>query len=369
MRRYIHVFLFLLMALLFPLASCSPGHVGTNVIAFIRDGHLWTIDPDGANAFTVAAQNTPIVGYTWSPNHQLLAFRALDPDFARTQAGKQISTHPITGQVGDAASSVNTIGVDGGSPITIAFSSPDVRYSNATWSTNNARLLYRQTGTTPPSSPDSIRWWVSQNDQPGGIAIKSLPGSYSIPAISYDVNNALVVGNSGHGLFTTTLTGTDERVLQREGLSGHPLPAALERILWQPAHQNASMLYAVPLSSPPGKPLQVQLVQRTLNGQVSQLASCACTQFAWSPDGNYVLYGTAAAYTILRLSDRSTFDIEGVADSVPYWSPDSRFLLLDGPHSLRLVQVASRQQTVLLSDGSSSSQPETVVPSTATNTL
>ncbi|MBO0784147.1 MAG: hypothetical protein J2P37_35520, partial [Ktedonobacteraceae bacterium] len=44
-------------------------------------------------------------------------------------------------------------------------------------------------------------------------------------------------------------------------------------------------------------------------------------------------------------------------------------LLLDGPHSLRLVQVASRQQTVLLSDGSSSSQPETVVPSTATNTL
>ncbi len=57
--------LIILSLLLADLAACSPGHVGSNEIAFLRDGHLWTIDPDGANAFEVAAGDTPVVGYGW----------------------------------------------------------------------------------------------------------------------------------------------------------------------------------------------------------------------------------------------------------------------------------------------------------------
>src|SRR5260370_20694066 len=40
-----------LLSLLFTIfmAACSPGHLGGNEIAFVRDGHLWTIDPNGAH--------------------------------------------------------------------------------------------------------------------------------------------------------------------------------------------------------------------------------------------------------------------------------------------------------------------------------
>ena len=72
----------LLLFLLAGLASCSAGHLGSAELAFIRGGHLWTIDPDGANAFEMVAQNTPVVDYSWSPTHQILVFRTLDDQFA-----------------------------------------------------------------------------------------------------------------------------------------------------------------------------------------------------------------------------------------------------------------------------------------------
>ncbi len=148
--------LLLLLLLLAGLASCSPGHLGSNVIAFIRNGQLWTIDPNGANAFEVFASDVPAVGYNWSPNHQLLASRSLDPDFAKTAAAKHLTSNPINGLIGDVPSTVNTIGVDGGMPIPIAFSNPDVLYSNTMWNITNARLLYRQSPKLPPSSPNDV---------------------------------------------------------------------------------------------------------------------------------------------------------------------------------------------------------------------
>lgn len=357
-KRWPYILPLLLITVLLPLASCSPGHLGSNIIAFVRDGQLWTIDPNGANAFAIVAQDTPVIGYAWAPGHQFLTFRALDPDFAKTPAAKQLSAHPITGQIGDAPGTGNTVSVDGGSPITFAFSNPNVLYSNATWNTTGSRLLYRQSGKTPPTSPDNVRWWVSQNDQPGGIGIKTLPGSYSIPSFSYNSSDALAIGNSTQGLFTTTLAGTDQRTLQQEPLPGHPLAATLERILWQPAHQNASFLYAQPIAmTQPGQQAQVQLLQRTPAGQVTPLATCACRQFAWSPDGKYVLYSDTTTYTILRLSDHSSFTLQKVAGSVPYWSPDSRFLLLDGPHTLTLVEPANKRSTTLLSSSTDRGEP------------
>src|SRR5438132_13086280 len=122
MQRYrIIILLFLVIGL----ASCSPGHLGSNEIAFVRDGHLWTIDPDGANAFEIVAENTPVVGYAWSPTHQVLVYRSLDADFAKTAAAKSLGSNPSTGMVTDLPSTLNTIGIDGGTPIPIMFSSPD----------------------------------------------------------------------------------------------------------------------------------------------------------------------------------------------------------------------------------------------------
>ena len=359
--------LFFLLLLCTSIASCSPGHLGSNILAFIRDGHLWTSDPDGANAFEVVAQDLPVVGYTWSPTHQILSYRTLDTDFAKTSAAKHLSANATTGLITDAPSTLNTIGVDGGTPISIAFSSPDVRYSNAMWNANGTRLLYRQTATSFSGNPSHANWWISQNDQPGGIAIKSLPGSYSIPSLSYVAQHYQAIGNSSNGLFTTTLAGSQLHTLTSEPLPGHPLPASLERILWQPGHQDHAFLYArssttaaTPSQESSKTSLSVQLVIQSLSGQVSPLITCGCTQFAWSPNGNYILSTTGTKNTVINVQNSASFSFTVENGSIPYWSPDSSFLLLDAPHSMILVNISTKQQIPLLKDSQLQSNPQLV---------
>ena len=368
-ERCIRIVLFLIFIL--PLAACTPGHLGSNVIAFLRDGNLWTIDPDGANAFKVAALDTAIVGYSWSPSHQILAFRALDRDFAQTATAKHLASHAITGQIGDVPSSENTIGVDGGSPIPIAFSNAHVGYSNTIWNANSTRLLYRQSAVTASSageSPLAVIWFVAQNDQPGGIALKELPRSFSIPSFSYASSHYLVIGNSLQGVFTTTLAGTEKHTLSSGVLSGHPLPATLERILWRPQQQNQSFVYALSdgqeqAAAPTDSQIptlerqaadpttqEYRLVLSTIDGHVTQLATCACTQFAWSPDGERLLYSTGTDYTLLDVASQSAFRVSGEDGSVPYWSPDGQFLVLEGQHTLQLISMRDKRAQLLLSD-------------------
>jgi Tol biopolymer transport system component len=351
MKRYriVSILLPCLLLLSQLLAACSAGHTGSNVIAFIRDGQVWTSDPDGANAFAIIRTTTPVVGFNWSPTHQLLAFRSLDESFAKTTQHPTASN--VLRQIGDIPSTMNTVGVDGGTPITLAFSNPDVRYSNALWNSTGNRLLYRQTGQTDPSTLEGVHWWISQNDQPGGIAVKAFPGTYALPSFSYE--NALIAGISQHGIFTTDITGAKQHYVTPALPGGHPLPASLERVLWQPAHDDSRFLYAI--TAPNQQNTQsssptVQLLLSTLNNQTTTLATCRCTQFAWSPDGNAILYSTGSTYTILKLADKSSFSVQGEERSVPYWSPDSRFLLIDGQHALALINVSTHQQTTLLSD-------------------
>src|SRR5205823_4967180 len=100
--------------------------------------------------------------------------------------------------------------------------------------------------------------------------------------------HALLAGISQRGIFTTDLTGANQRFITQSLPSGHPLPASLERILWQPAHDDRSILYAIstPDQHKAQSPLSIQLILSTLNGQTTTLTTCPCTQFAWSPDGN-----------------------------------------------------------------------------------
>lgn len=330
------------------LAACTSGDLGSEEIAFVRSGNIWTINPNGANAFQAVTQSTPVVGYGLSPNHQMFVFRTLDSAFAKTAAGRQLALHPLTGLAGDAPGALYTIGIDGGSPIPIIISGSNLSQSNAWWSPNSNRLLYRE-GADPASSPSLAAWWVAQDDQPMGIARKPLPASFSIPSINAD--SSLAIGNSLLGVFTTTLAGTDLTFLQHDTLAGHPLPANLERVLWQPAHANPAILYAVM------QPTQISgqgvftLVLRAHNGTTRLLAHCDCRQFAWSPDGNHVLYSTDKGYTILNIQNGTSFQFTAEHGAVPYWSPDGKALLLDGLHTLTLVHVATQQVQVLLSDG------------------
>jgi len=101
--------------------------------------------------------------------------------------------------------------------------------------------------------------------------------------------------------------------------------------------------------------MTIQLILRDSQKQTRTIATCSCTQFAWSPDGNSVLYSTGAQYTILNSKDLSSFSVSGEYGSVPYWSPDSQFIILDGQHTLQLVSVANRRQQQLLTDAASGS--------------
>ena len=373
--------LFLLILLLFALflSACSPGHIGNHEISFVRDGHLWTVDPDGANAFEVISNGAPVIGYAWSPDHRIFAFRTIDSDVSKNTTVRHITSNPVTGLTNDVPSAINTIGIDGGTPIPIAVTSAGIQHSNAWWNPAGNRLLYREEATSVIQNAGTLSWWVSQNDQPLDIARKLLPYSYSIPSLS---TNDMAIGNSSQGLFTTTLAGTQFQLILQGALPGHPLPASLERILWQPAHQNPSILYAIATETtgkvpsflckggsggvgsgdPCGRPggshtaaMPVKLILRDSREQTRTIATCSCTQFAWSPDGNSVLYSTGTQYIILNTKDLSSFSVSSEYASVPYWSPDSRFIILDGQHTLQLVSVANRRQQQLLTDVASAS--------------
>ena len=352
MRQQRLLLLLLLLSIL--LAACSPGHLGGNEIAFVRDGHLWTVDPDGANAFEVVSSNLPVIGYALSPDHQMFVYRELDSHYASTPAGKHLQINSITGLPGDFPSSLYTIGIDGGSPIPIIGSLSNIQYSNAWWIRSGEHLLYREESTNLQGSlPSAVIWWVSQNDQPNGIARIALPASFSIPSFS---TSSLAIGNSLEGIFLTTLAGADLHIVVHGTLPGHPLPATLERVLWQPSHQQPLLLYAVkttiaalPVNHNATTP-PVQLVLNNGAGQISSIATCYCTQFAWSPDGNSILYSTGETYGVYNFVSHTTYSFTGEAGSAPYWSPDSRFILLDGLHSLSLIDITSQQQRLLLSD-------------------
>ncbi|WP_376796000.1 TolB family protein [Thermogemmatispora sp.] len=326
-------------------SACSPGYSGTAKIAFVRDGQLWTIYPDGSGAYQVAGNTPPVVGAGWSPDHHLLVFRTLDSDYAQSAAGRHLKPDPLTGLVSDLPAGLNTVGVDGGFPIPIFFSSASVRISDAWWNPAGNRLLYR---LTLSGSASFLRWELAQNDQPGGIATRTLPASLAIPSLGAGAGD--ILGIDERGLFSLSASGTGQRWLTRGLPPGHPLPATLERVLWQPRQAQPAFLYAAS-AEPNGSAARVALLLQRPTGEVQRLLTCSCQQFAWSSDGQHVLTRTAdGSYLVLNLDGSLRLTIRAEADSVPYWSPDGRFLLLDGRHTLWLIDIQTGRQQLLLSD-------------------
>jgi Periplasmic component of the Tol biopolymer transport system len=354
-------------------SACTPGHVGTKVIGFVRAGQLWTIDADGANAFAVVAQGPAVIGYAWSPDHHLLAFRTLDDSYAQSAQRKQLRQEPVSGQIADAPGTLNTIGVDGGTAITIAFSSEAINYSTPYWNSDGSHLLYRQTSVNFAGNPASATWWIAQNDQPGGIAAKVFPPTFSLPSSSYGNEHDLLLGNADHGVFTTNIAGQQQQTLQPP-LAGHPLPASLERVLWRPGNHEPGILYAVPDAQQQAhktsqlQTVYVQLRLSNIHGSSRTLTHCTCTQFSWSPDGNALLYSEGSGYTIVDIATGASQHYQAETGAVPYWSPDSRFLLLDGQHSLTLINVQSHRLTTPLSDGQQANTEISTTPM-STSTL
>ena len=91
-----------------PLTACAP-HGGGDVVAFLRGGALWTVNPDGTDAQAIATGN--IVGVAWSPDHHQLVLR---------YGGKAVPPPSETLSAPDAPSLLGVIGVDGGAVVPIS---------------------------------------------------------------------------------------------------------------------------------------------------------------------------------------------------------------------------------------------------------
>src|SRR5207244_9146570 len=134
--------------------------------------------------------------------------------------GQHKTINPVTGLTNDVPSVINTIGLDGGTPIPIAVSSADLQHSNAWWNPSGNRLLYREEATTTIQNAGTQSWWISQNDQPLNIARILLPYTFSIPSLS---TNNTAIGNSSRALSTPSLAGTQYKLIIQGTLPCHPL--------------------------------------------------------------------------------------------------------------------------------------------------
>lgn len=327
------------------LTACSPGHTGGDEIVFLRDGSVWTISPDGSNLQQI--ESGGFIGAAWSPDHHQIVLRMQDG--ARAQAGS------FFGQ-GDSASELGVTAIDGGNILQITPPNSGLWRSDAWWDGSGNRLLYREEpasgsaahGRSSEERASGItgtpQWKLSQADQPAGIARKDLPASVTLPAVNSD--GTLIASIDASGRVLLGPPGVAPRVLASGALTilpgSVPYPA---RPLWQPG--GGHLLYAVAGTTPDATTL---LLSDTSGHSQPLLTVSQLQQYVWSPDGQHLLLRTAEALLIYSASGVEQFAWTHPGGLVlPFWSPDSRFVLVFTPEGISLINVAARQMLQVLS--------------------
>ncbi|HEX6780272.1 MAG TPA: hypothetical protein VF099_18855 [Ktedonobacterales bacterium] len=313
------------------LSACSPGHTGSSEIGFLRGGTLWAIDPDGSNLHQI--ESGQFIGFSWSPDHHQIVLRQAD--------GKAPDPVAPFG-LGDLKSELGVTAIDGGNIIQITPPNSGLLRSDAWWDTGGNRLLYREEKPGADSAADAPQWKLSQSDQPAGIARKDLPTSVVLPAVNSD--GSLIASIDAQGNVSDGQPGSAPSVIASGALTILPGSNAPARPLWQPS--TGALLYATAGPDPD----ETQLLLRQRNGSTQPLATIAnLQQYAWSPDGHLLLARTSSDYRIYsdQGSERFAWN-DSASVSLPFWSPDSRFILMLEPDGISLVDAAAQTQSHLL---------------------
>lgn len=314
--------------------ACSPGHSGGSEIAFLRGGNLWEVDQNGSNLHQVASGK--IIGFSWSPDHHQIVVRMSN---GTPPAGSYPYGYP------DLRGESGVTSVDGGAIIQITPPDSGLWRSDAWWDASGNRLLYREETTGSDGQLETPHWELSQADQPAGIARKDLPASIVFPAVNSD--GSLVASIDANGRVLVGAPGSAGSVVASGALTALPLsPGYPARPLWQPG--TGALLYAVASAGP--TPDVTTLVLRSSSGTVQPLLAVAnLQQYAWSPDGHQLLVRTASEYRLYSASGAERLAWSDTsATSLPFWSPDSRWLLILEPDHTTLVNASTRQRQGLL---------------------
>jgi hypothetical protein len=322
------------------LAGCGITiHPGGTELAFLRDGTIWVIAPDGTNARNLTSGN--IVSLAWSPDHHQLLYRLLE-------GGTVFPAPTQTSAVPDAAAGIMIIGINGGFPLGLSRDNTTTERSDAWWNPSGNRLLYRQAYTATPSAPIYV---VSQSDQPAGIASKPLLNAASLPVLASDGHEVAVLDSGGD--LRVGAPSSPGIILAHGGLLTLPGSDRPAHLLWQPLHN--ALLY--PAASAGGG---VTLSLIGLDGKVRwSLSLPALVDAAFSPDGSLLLVRTPTQFEVFKVGNTASIFSWSQSDqtALPWWAPDSNRLLVLDHSGLTLVDIHKHVMETLLTvqaaDGSS----------------
>jgi hypothetical protein len=324
----------LLMALLLALVAGCAYRPGGDALAFLRDGSLYTIQPDGANLHQIA--NGDIVSYSWSPSRQQLVYRAASP-FPSNRGQSPLENAP------DLSGNLSVVGVNGGSTLPITPDASSLVRSDAWWNPNGNRLLYAERFPTADGLDSATEYVVSQADQPLGIASKSISDAATLPALSAD--GAQVARINAQGDLLLGAPGASGQTVASGALRQLPDTSRVGRVLWRP--RTNDLLYATAAAD-----TAIQVMLRSGNGATRSLGTVTgMLDACFSPDGAWLLVRTTERFSVWDARSPGSERYEWANSdqtAIPYWSPDSKRLLVFDAAAATLVDLDRKVTTRVL---------------------
>jgi hypothetical protein len=324
----------LLGALLLALVAGCAYHPGGDALAFLRDGKLYTIQADGANLHQIAGEG--IVSYSWSPSRQQLVYRAASP-FPSNRGQSPLENAP------DLSGNLSVVSVNGGSTLPITPDAASLVRSDAWWNADGNRLLYAERFPTTDGLDSATEYVVSQADQPVGIASKSISDAATAPALSADGSQVARINAQGDLLLGAP--GTSGKEVASGMLRQLPGTSRVGRALWRPRTNDLLYMTAAENNA-------VQLILRSGSGATRSLGTVTgMLDACFSLDGSWLLVRTTERFTVWDVRSPGSARYEWANSdqtAIPYWSPDSKRLLVFDAAGATLINLDAKTTTHVL---------------------